>query len=54
MKCIMVLDHLIHREDNRGNNDGSDQHDNCALDQLAFRLSSLIPKFGIRLLDICK
>ncbi len=49
------VDHLIHSENYRGYNDGSDQHDNCALYQLAFCWPrSLIPQLGVRLLDICK
>jgi hypothetical protein len=46
---------LVHAEYYRGDNNGSNQHDNSAFDNLAFCWPrSLVPQLGIRLLNIRK
>jgi hypothetical protein len=52
-KVHQVIDNLIHAVDYRSDNDGSNHHDNRALDQLTLgRPGGLVPEFGVRLLDI--
>ena len=48
-----AVDSRVHEPDYQCDNDGSDEHDNRAFDQLPFSWPrSLIAKFVIRLLDI--
>lgn len=54
-KVHYQLDDLVHREDYECDNDGSNQHDNRALDQRrSGGPGGLIPKLGVGLFQIRK